>query len=219
MRRLAQRSGRARPARTGMLALSVALLATIGLTACGSSSTSAPASVVPSVPATSQTPPVSTPAATTSPTPTASPKPGAASSTPVPGDVAKSFDACALLTTADLAKIFGNGRVQAQPMPGGGWVAGQCVWNGPTSGFFLGVGTAASIAAFGDPAAANAKARLAQFKSASGTGKDVAGIGDGAVASSNGIAAYKGGTYLEITNLGLTSEQLIKIAKLAVARL
>jgi hypothetical protein len=130
------------------------------------------------------------------------------------------LDACALLATTAVTGILGKGTVVAKPMPSGGWVAGGCAWSGSTSGFFLSVGTAASIAAFGDPAAANAKAKLAQFKkNAGGTVKDVAGIGDGAVVAASGLAAYNGGTYLEITNLGLTEDQLVKIAKLAVAKL
>ena len=42
---------------------------------------------------------------------------------------------------------------------------------------------------------ANAKAQVAQFKqqkSASGTSRDMAGIGDGAVLTATGIASYKG---------------------------
>lgn len=154
-----------------------------------------------------------------SPAPVASPTPGAASSPAVPSAAAGDLDACELLTTAEVTGILGTATAQAKPMPGTGWVAGQCAWNGLGSGFFLSVGTAASIKAFGDPAAADAKAKLAQFKAASPAGKDVAGIGDGAVVSSNGIAAYTDRTYLEITNLGLTEDQLVKIMKLAVADL
>jgi hypothetical protein len=192
------------PLRAGVAPLSVSallvsLLATVVLAACGSSPTQAPASVTPSVQA------------------SASPE-AAASVAPSGGEAG--IDVCALLPTADLSKIMVGPPPVAKAMSRGGWVAGQCAWNGPTSGFFLSVGTAASITAFGDPAAADAKAKLAQFKkNAGGTAKDVAGIGDGAVATASGLAAYKGGTYLLITNLGLTEDQLVEIAKLAVAKL
>jgi hypothetical protein len=128
-------------------------------------------------------------------------------------------DACGILATADLTKVLGMATVLAKPMPGGGWVAGQCAWNGPTSGFFLSVGNDVSIDAAGDPGARDAKAKLAQFVSRSTDSKRVPGIGDGAAVTQNGIAAYKDGTYLEVTNLGLTEAQLIEVAKLVTAGL
>jgi hypothetical protein len=104
-------------------------------------------------------------------------------------------------------------------MPSSGWIASQCAWNGPGAGFFISVGTAESIAAAADPAAPDAAAKLALFKQQATGAKDVPGIGDGAVLTPGGIAATQGDTYLQITNLGLTEEQLIAIAKLAIAKL
>jgi hypothetical protein len=141
---------------------------------------------------------------------------------PVASDSATGFDACALTPAFALSKALGGKAAFPKSMRSGGWVAGQCAWSSPSAGFFVKVGTAASLKAFGDSAAPDAKAKLALFKesaSATGTPKDVAGIGDGAVVAASGIAAYKGGNYVEITNMGLTEEQLIEIVRMAVANL
>ena len=53
---------------------------------------------------------------------------------------------------------------------------------------------------------------------ATGSVKTVAGVGEGAEAAKAGIATYKGGTYVEIVNLGMPEEQLISIAKVAVSK-
>ncbi len=204
--RVSWRPSGPRTARRGIVAASVAVLFGFSLTACGTSPTAPPATITPSVPVTTAAP-------------SASPTPTAESPSPVSSGATASFDACALLTTVELAEILHTDSVQPKMMPSGGWVAGQCGWSGAASGFLLGVGTAESISDFGDAAAVDAKEKVAQYRAASGTSQDVAGIGDAAVVSPNGIAAYRGDMYLEITNLGLTEEQLVEIAKLAIARL
>jgi hypothetical protein len=160
-----------------------------------------------------------------SPSPTATepsrtPSDLAPSSTSVPSASAPAVEACALLNGAELATILDVDNVQPRPMPNDGWIAGQCAWNGSESGFFLSVGTAESITASGDATVPDARAKLAQFKEQAGSNaRDVPGIGDGAVIGATGLAAYRGRTYVQFTNLGLTEDQLIQIATLAVGRL
>lgn len=232
---------------TAVRALLVVTLVATGIAACGSSQASPSASAgmsagpvanasavatavatsVPSTPAASvppaasQAPASATPAAPATSNAPATPKPTATAKPPAtPKPTAAPLEACAVFSGAELSKLLGITGVQPRPMPNGGWVASQCAWNGPSSGFFLGVGTAASLKAAGDPAALTAKAKLAQFREQGGaSAKDVPGIGAGAVLTTAGLATYKGGTYLQFTNLGLTGDQLVKIAKLAVTRL
>ena len=103
-------------------------------------------------------------------------------------------------------------------LPADGWVASACAWSGPTSSFIVSIGTASSLRQSGDAAAPDAKARLLQYKQQT-NGRDVPGIGDGAVLSANGTAAYKGGTYVEVEKLRLTDAQLAEVMKLLLSRL
>ena len=116
-----------------------------------------------------------------------------------------------------LADIVG-GTVKGAEMPAGGWVASGCSWSGSTSSFIISIGTASSFLKSGDPAAPDAKARLAQYKQQA-NGSDVTGFGDGAVLSANGMAAYKGDTYVEVEKLRLTDAQLSKIMTLLMSKL
>jgi hypothetical protein len=81
------------------------------------------------------------------------------------------------------------------------------------------VGTAASITAVGDPGVSGVKGKLAEFEqrmASAGKPEPVAGIGDAAIVAEAGMAAYKGDIYVEVTNLRLTKDQMIEIAKLAL---
>lgn len=178
------------------------MLCVVGMAACSNPAPSVPASPTGSADA-SRAPIASGPSAI-----------GAAAS----GLTFGSFNACALLPASALAKIVG-GEAHVAPMLAAGWVAGQCAWSSPTSGFFVSVGTASSIQKASDPAAPNAKAKLAEFRQRLSGTKEVPGIGDGAVLGLTGMAAYQADTYVEVTELKLTDDQLIEIVKLAVANL
>jgi hypothetical protein len=187
----------------------VAILCIVAVAACSNAAPSVPASVPSSAGASG--PSASGPSASEPSTST----PPASSATVV------SFNACAVLPAAALSKIVGA-QARATAMPSAGWIAGQCAWSNATAGFFRSVGTASSLQKASDPAAPDAKAKLAEFQQrASATAKPrvITGIGDGAVLATTGMAAYKGGTYVEVTKLKLTDDQLIKIVTLAVTHL
>jgi hypothetical protein len=125
-------------------------------------------------------------------------------------------DVCALLPPEQLEAILGE-AAQATPVPTGDWASGQCAWSGPRSGFFLSMGTEASISAFEDPAEPDAHAKLDAFTARQAdAAREVPDIGDGAVAGPSGMAATVGSDYLEVEVLSLTEEQLHQIMQLAV---
>ena len=119
------------------------------------------------------------------------------------------------MTPVEVSGIVGGPKPVAKSLPAGGWVASQCAWSSPLSSFLVSVGTSASLNAFGDPAAPDAKAKVADFKKklVAADATEVADVGDGAVLGSTGLAAYTGGTYIEILRLTLTDDQLVQIAK------
>jgi hypothetical protein len=88
--------------------------------------------------------------------------------------------------------------------------------------FLVAVGTAESIREFGDPAGADAAARLDSYRrrsASSGVTQDIAEIGDAAVLGPTGLAARVGTAYVEILRSTLTDHQLIEVAKLIAQRL
>ena len=153
--------------------------------------------------------------------PDASPAPAAGSSSPGATSTAgQGFDACSILSPEDLTILLGGSEPTPKPAPGGGWVAGQCAWSGPTAAFLISVGTRESIASVGNTKVADAKSKLAEFgerASATGGAQPIPGLGDGAIQAGGTVAAYKGDVYLEVLNLRLTDEQAIEVMKLAVA--
>ena len=183
------------------------VLAVLGLAACGT--------VPPTVSGPSLESPDSTVITTAIPTGTPAPSPAKAT------ESLAAFDACGLMTPPEVAEIVGGVPPIARPVPGGGWVAGQCAWSSTTAAFLVSVGTSASIKAVGDPGVTDAKGKLEEFQQRMGPSdahRLVAGIGDGAIVSEAGMAAYKGNIYIEVLNLRLTEEQMIKIVDLAIGK-
>jgi hypothetical protein len=126
------------------------------------------------------------------------------------------------MTPKEVAEIVGGPLPVAKPVPGGGWVAGQCAWSSPTAAFLVSVASEASIRSVGDPALSGVASKLAEFEQRMASGgepKAVAGIGESAIVAEAGMAAYKGDNYVEVTNLRLLEDQMIKVMKLAIARL
>ena len=202
----------ARPSVVVCVVLSAALLA-----ACGNNSTSTPLGTATPRSSADATGSATTPsAARASASGAASPAASAVNVSPGASAI-DSVDACTLATAAELADIVGIAVTGAE-MLAGGWVTSGCSWSGSTSSFIVSIGTASSFVKSGDPAASDAKDRLVQYKQQA-NGSDATGFGDGAVLTANGMAAYKGDTYVEVEKLRLTDPQLQKIMTLLLSRL
>ncbi len=148
-------------------------------------------------------------------------------SPPVPGgpslpvvDVGDS-SACRLLTSEQLAGIFETASVETRPMPAAGWALSQCAWNTTSGGFFVGIGDKASITAMGDPGVTDAGDLLEVFKTqaADGTVDAIEGIGEGAAATEEAVAAVQGDTYVQVTSVGTPRSRLIEVLSLLVDQL
>jgi hypothetical protein len=152
--------------------------------------------------------------------------PAVESATPVPSAKSTSrpadlgLDVCALLDSAGIEQAIGPG-FGSTPMPSSGWVAGQCAWNGPSAGFFVSIGTAASIEDSGNADLPDAKAKFLDFlEQAQGDElTTIPGLGDGAAREVGGAAAYVGDSYVQITNMGLTQDELTTVLALAIGQL
>ncbi|HYO44955.1 MAG TPA: hypothetical protein VES19_17285 [Candidatus Limnocylindrales bacterium] len=146
---------------------------------------------------------------------------GAVATTP-PQDGA-ALDACAMLTTAEVKDVTGKDTTGATESTSGkpDWISGQCWWDDEklTVRFSLDVGDPASIAKSSSPTAAEQMEimRLV-YKSMDGFA-DIPGLGDDAVYAGGMVVAVKGGSMLQIAGIGLTKDQAIELAKLAIGRL
>ncbi len=146
---------------------------------------------------------------------------------PAPTDPAGSglvglASACDLTTAEEVSSVLGGPAPVPEVLPGGGWVASQCAWKSPTTGFMVSIGTPESISAFGDPKIADAASRLAEYGERMGspaTAREMPGLGDAAILGPTGIAVSTDGIYVEILRQGLTDEQLVEVAKLVVGKL
>jgi hypothetical protein len=192
-----------------------AFIAALGLVACSSLILPPPASISASASPNAAGP--ARPAPTASQGQPSDTQPGQSRDT----GAAAIEDACALITPAEVSAIVGGPELVPKPLPAGGWVAAQCAWSGPTSSFLVSIGTIDSLEAFNDPATPDAKTKFADYKQkfAAGSAAEVDGLGDGAVVGATGLAAYTGGTYLEILRSSLTDDQLVAVAKQILSNL
>jgi hypothetical protein len=137
---------------------------------------------------------------------------------------AESLDVCSLLEPATLADTLDVEDVAVSRMPSSGWVAGQCGLSAASSGLMatISVGTKASLETSEDPGGSDAKSRLQAYAEQAPGGLEpsaVPGVGDRAVQNPYGMAAYSGGVYVELVNLGLDDSQVVEVVKHALSNL
>jgi hypothetical protein len=188
-------------ARSELRLLLVGLLGAALLAGCGGGATSAPGA---------------SGAVPTGATETSAPT-SAAAETPATGGT-DSVDACALITTVEVAAIVGKPVTIEKAAADQDWAAGECWWNSETMDvrFSVDVGTPASIAKSSSP---TTQEQLDLFKIASMAPNpvDISGVGDAAAFGNLMLVAIKGGSMVEV--FGLAQDKATAIAKLVLANM
>lgn len=154
---------------------------------------------------------------------TSAPQATVAAGVTAPPDGGGAVDVCSMLTVAEVKDVTGaDTKAEVETTSGwADWVSGQCWWNSAdlSTRFSIDVGTPASIAKSTSPTAQEQMEITRLLYQTFDDYADIPGLGDDALYGAGMVTAMKDGSMLQVAGLGLSKEQAIELAKVAIARL